>query len=373
MIKNFEKYLASGFLFGVVLMMSVVLFSCKSKDKAEAQKDDKVVADSIVEDSIVEDTSLKIANCDFMYFRGNKFCFFSIERMDSIVYEGETDEIVNYSFVPGTLGLYYTVCKDSMMVLKYIDFDSEEPTPKHIVNWDLSCNDCITETYGTYSALRVSDDGRYFGVNYDFSWDGYWFTKIKVYDNELHKFVTSQNTEKLYRYFESSSNDVEDEDDEEITYSSFYEAGADDDDEESEGSSYNYYYGSEGDGGVCLTDKLKFESTPEEFNFSGISPKGDSVVFGAVTGWGDFPHGPYCIASLDGKFQMILEGTDISVDDGPAMHWLDDGSLIYVANYTEDEEFELGLMLVPAEGDPTPSLILKISDFLPLPKINDKE
>ena len=240
MIKNFEKYLASGFLFGVVLMMSVVLFSCKSKDKSEAQKDDKVVADSIVEDSIVEDTSLKIANCDFMYFRGNKVCFFSIERMDSIVYEGETDEIVNYSFVPGTLGLYYTVCKDSSLVLKYIDFGSEDPTPKHIVNWGLTCADCITETYGTYSSLSMSDDGRYFGVNYDFSWDGYWFTKIKVYDNELHKFVTSQNNEKLYSYFESSSNDEEDEDDEEITYSSFYEAGADDDDEESEGSSYNY-------------------------------------------------------------------------------------------------------------------------------------
>ena len=368
MIKNFEKYLASGFLFGVVLMMSVVLFSCKSKDKAEAQKDDKVVADNIVEDSIVEDTTLKIADCDFMYFRGNKFCFFSIERMDSIVYEGETDEIVNYSFVPGTLGLYYSVCKDSSMALKYIDFDSEDPTPKQIVNWDLSCNDCITETYGTYSALRVSDDGRYFGVNYDFSWDGYWFTKIKVYDNESHKFVTSQNTEKLYSYFESSSSDEEDEDDEVITYSSFYEAGADDDDEESEGSSYNYYYGSEGDGGVCLTDKMKFESTPEEFNFSGISPKGDRVVFGAVTGWGDFPHGPYCIASLDGKYQMVLDGTDLSYDEGPSMAWLDDGTFLYIANFMDDvEDFKPAIMAIYPDST-KPVELFKVSEFVMLPK-----
>ncbi|MBO7481417.1 MAG: hypothetical protein J6T63_04820 [Bacteroidales bacterium] len=368
MVKSFEKYLASGLLFGAVLMMSVVSFSCKSNDKAETQKDDKVVADSIAEDSIVEDTSLKIADCDFMYFRGNKFCFFSIERMDSIVYEGETDEIVNYSFVPGTLGLYYSVCKDSSMVLKYINFDSDEPTPKHIVNWDLSCNDCITETYGTYSALRLSSNGRYAGVNYDFSWDGYWFTKIKVYDLEANKFVKAKNEESLYDYFNEPSSEEEDEDDEVITYSSFYEAGADDDEEENEESSYNYYYRSEGKGGVCLTNKMKFESTPEEFNFSGISPKGDRVVFGAVTGWGDFPHGPFCIASLDGKYQMILDGTDLSYDEGPSMAWLDDGTFLYIANFMADvEDFEPTIMAIYPDST-KPVELFKVSEFVMLPK-----
>ncbi len=367
MSSDFGKWIA---ILALVLI-SVVLFSCSSKDKADAGKikEDRAVADSIVEDSIVEDTSLKIADCDFMYFRGNKFCFFSMERMDSIVYEGETDEIVNYSFVPGTLGLYYSVCKDSSMVLKFIDFDSEEPTPKHIVNWDLSCNDCITETYGTYSALSMSDDGRYFGVNYDFSWDGYWFTKIKVYDNELHKFVTSQNIEKLYSYFESSSNEDEDDDDNEvISYSSFYEAGADDAEGESEGSSYNYYYGSEGNGGVCLTDKMKFESTPEEFEFSGISPKGDRVVFGAILGWGDFPHGPFCVASLDGKTQVVLEGTDLSYDEGPSMAWLEDGTFLYIANFMADvENFEPAIMAISPDSI-KPVELFKVSKFIMLPK-----
>lgn len=368
MIKGFEKYLVSGLLFGAVLMMSAVSFSCKSKDKAETPKEDKVVADSIVEDSIVEDTSLRIADCDFMYFRGNKFCFFSIERMDSIVYEGETDEIVNYSFVPGTLGLYYSVCKDSSMVLKYIDFDSEEPTPKQIVNWDLSCNDCITETYGVYSSLFLSNDGRYAGVNYDFSWDSYWFREIKVYDLKENKFVGAENKESLYDYFNAPYVDEDDDDDNEvISYSSFYEAAADDDDEESERSSYNYYYGSEDEAGVCLTDKLKFESTPEEFEFEGISPKGDRVVFGAVLGWGDFPHGPLCIASLDGKTQIILEGTDLSYDEGPSMAWLDDGTFLYVRNFMDVENFVPAIMAIPPDSK-KPVEIVKTPVFVMLPK-----
>lgn len=372
MIKNFEKYLASGLLFSAVLMMSVVSFSCKSNNNAKEATNKEVENDTIAEvDSIAADTLPIFADYDFMYFRGSKICFFSVENMDSLVYEGETDEIVNYEFLPGTFKLYYSVCKDSTMVLKYIDFASENPEPQEIVSWGLACNDCITETYGTYSGLRISDDGRYFGVNYDFSWDGYWFTKIKVYDNELHKFVTSQSIEKLYRYFESSSNDEEDDeedDDEVISYSSFYEAGADDDEGESEGSSYNYYYGSEGNGGVCLTDKMKFESTPEEFEFSGISPNGDRVVFGAILGWGDFPHGPYCIASLDGKFQMILDGTDLSYDEGPSMAWLEDGTFLYVVNFMEGvEDFVPAIMAILPDST-KPVELFKVSEFVMLPK-----
>ena len=367
MIKNWEKYLASSIMLVAVTAMSIVAFSCKSNDKKESQttKEDKVVADSIAEDSIVEDTTLKIADCDFMYFRGNKFCFFSIERMDSIVYEGETDEIVNYSFEPGSLGLYYSVCKDSSMVLKYIDFDSEEPTPKHIVNWDLSCNDCITETYGTYSSLSVSDDGRYFGVNYDFSWDGYWFTKIKVYDNELHKFVTSQNNEKLYSYFEHSYDEENDDDESTISFS---EDNSYDSDDEDLPQSHNYYCEQKGKKKVCLTDKLKFEETPEEYYAGIVSPKGDRVVFGAVTGWGDFPHGPYCIASLDGKYQMILDGTDLSYDEGPSMAWLDDGTFLYIANFMPDvENFKPTIMAIFPDSTKAVELF-NVSEFVMLPK-----
>ena len=365
MIKNFEKYLVSALLFGAVLMMSAVSFSCKSKDKAETPNEDKVVADSIVEDSIVEDTSLKIADCDFMYFRGNKFCFFSMERMDSVVYEGETDEIVNYSFVPGTLGLYYSVCKDSSMVLKFIDFDSEEPMPKHIVNWDLTCADCITETYGTYSGLYMGKDNRYIGVSHDFSWDSYGFRKTKVYDLKTAKFVEREDSYKLLQ----DDSDYEEEDDDNVNVIRFSEDEYDyDSDDEDLPQSHNYYCEQKGKGKVCLTDKLKFEETPEEYYAGMVSPKGDRVVFGAVTGWGDFPHGPYCIASLDGKYQMILDGTDISYEEGPSMAWLDDGTFLYIANFMADvENFEPAIMAISPDST-KPVELFKVSEFVMLPK-----
>lgn len=366
MSSNFGKC----FIISALVLMSCMVLSCKSKsdnsDKNTAKSEN--VNDTIADiDSIAADTLPNFAEYDFMYFRGSKICFFSVENLDSAVYEGETDEIVNYEFKPGTLMLYYSVCKDSTMVLKCIDFASENPEPQEIVSWGLACNDCITETYGTYSALRLSSDGRYAGVNYDFSWDGYWFTKIKVYDLKENKFVKSKNEESLYDYFNAPSVDEEEDDKVEVSYNSFYEAGSDDDDE-SEGSSYNYYYGSKENGGVCLTDKMKFESTPEEFNFSGISPKGDRVVFGAVTGWGDFPHGPFCIASLDGKVQVVLDGTDLSYDDGPSMGWLDDGTFLYVCNFMENvEHFVPAIMAFPADGK-KPVELVKATEFMMVPK-----
>ena len=99
-----------------------------------------------------------------------------------------------------------------------------------------------------------------------------------------------------------------------------------------------------------------------------VSPKGDRVVFGAVTGWGDFPHGPYCIASLDGKYQMILEGTDISYEEGPSMAWLDDGTFLYIANFMADvENFEPAIMAISPDST-EPVELFKVSEFVMLPK-----
>ena len=371
MVKNLERCIAGGVSVLALVLMSCLVFSCKSssdnKEKEEAEQTELTVDNEVV-DSIATDSLSNFADYDFVYFRGSNIYFYSVANMDSAVYEKETYEIVNYTFKPGTLMLYYSVCMDSMMELKCINFASENPEPQKIVSWGLTCKDCITETYGTYSSLSLSDDGRYIGVNHDFSWDGYGFREIKVYDLEINKFVKSNDKENMYDYFNTPYVDEEEDVNEEITYNSFFEAGSDDDDDESEESSYNYYYGSKEKGGVCLSDRMKFESMPEEFELHGISPKGDRVVFGAVLGWGDFPHGPYCIASLDGKLQAILDGTDLSYNDGPSMGWLDNGTLLYVANFMADvEDFVPTVMAFPADGK-KPVELVKATEFIMLPK-----
>ena len=131
MNSSFEKCLVGSAL----LLMSFVVFSCNSKSD---NKDNNTVNKEVVNDTIAEadslaDTLPNFADYDFVYFRGSKICFFSVANMDSVVYEGENDEIVNYEFKPGTLMLYYSVCKDSMMELKCIILRS-----RHMMIWVLT-------------------------------------------------------------------------------------------------------------------------------------------------------------------------------------------------------------------------------------------
>ena len=317
-------------------------------------------------DVYATDASPKYSDSDFMYFRGSKIYFYSVANKKTVVYEEEKDEIVNYEFKPGTLTLFYSVCKDSMMVLKCIDFASNNPTPKHIVDWKLNCNDCITETYGTYSELYISQDGRYIGVQHDFSWDGYSFVRIKVYDVDSEKFVEADEPYKLFDYFIYEYQSDEEETDSENT---FYEAGSRNGGEDGKDSKLNFYYGSEEKGGVCLTDKLRLSEPAEEFYVSEFSPKGDRVVIAAVLGWGDFPHGPLCIASLDGKMQAVLKGTDLSFDGGPSAGWLDDGTFLYVSNYEEGKSnYVKKVMMFPAKGK-KPVKLVDAPSFIIMPKL----
>jgi len=350
MIKNFEKYLAGALLLAVVLLMPNVSFSYNDKDANRNTGG----SDS--------DKSLNIKDCDFMYVRGSTLYFYSVKEMDFITYEGEKDEIVNYVFMPNTLQLYYSVCKDSMMVLKYIDFASAEPKPKHVVNWDLTCNDCITETYGTYSGLYWGNGNRYISVWHEFSWDSYGFSNVKVFDLQTSKFIEDESK------YELAYSDYEPEDGSEDFSEKFYQETDYPDTDEGK-ITYKFVSKNEADKIVCLSDKLKFESDPEEYYLVSVSPKGDRVVYAAVTGWGDYPHGPYCVASADGKMQIKLKGTDISVDGGPSMCWLDDGSLIYVANWPDSKKSASGIMLLPATGKCKPVSLVNVGDFVPVPKI----
>ena len=346
MIKNLEKYLAGALLLAVALLMPNVSFSYKYKDANRKT------------DGSDSNKSLDIKDCDFMYVRGSTLYFYSVKNMDYVAYEGEKDEIVNCVFLPNTLKLYYSVCRDSVMLLRCIDFASSEPKPRHVVNWGLTCNDCITETYGTYSGLYLGNGNRYISIWHGFSWDSYDFTNVKVFDMQTTKFIEDESK------YELTYSDYEQED----IFDRFYQ---DTEYPDTDKGKITYKFVSKNEAGeiVCLSDKLKFESDPEEYYLVSVSPTGDRVVFAAVTGWGDYPHGPYCVASTDGKMQIILKGTDISVDDGPTVHWLDDGSLVYVANWPEGKRSASGVMLLPATGKRKPVSLVNVGAFIPLPKI----
>ena len=86
---------------------------------------------------------------------------------------------------------------------------------------------------------------------------------------------------------------------------------------------------------VCLTDKIDFNAylsdpsyaSEREFEYLSSSPDNLKVLYMAILEWGDYPHGPLCVSSIDGTYQVALEDTDCS--DYKAQ-WLADGSLVYV-------------------------------------------
>lgn len=65
----------------------------------------------------------------------------------------------------------------------------------------------------------------------------------------------------------------------------------------------------------CLTDKLDLETQKEkggnwvktEFTSFMLSLDKTKILFGALVGWGDLPHGPYSIVNADGSKQMMLK------------------------------------------------------------------
>lgn len=302
-----------------------------------------------------EAPEINISGYDFMYVSGDSFVFYKIDKHEKLAFKVEKTDIFNYAIKSDKHSAYYSVCENDKLILKYIDFNAKKPAPKVIAEWGVKCEDAITQTYDTNSDLLVSKDERYVGIEHDFSWDGYWFTKVKIYDTKEGKFVdTSNEGEECYRceYFR----DDESYGDEENSIYSKFENSTNE-----ESIEYSFYYLPNEDTGICLNDKLNLEDAGECYLHS-VSPKNDRVVFSVVTGAGDFEHGPFCMSSLDGKHQIVLQSTDMSVGSGIHGTWLPDGSFLYNTNFDEAAGFKPAIMYVPA-GSWTPVRLVDGSEF----------
>ena len=303
---------------------------------------------------------VNISGYDFMYVSGNSFVFYKISKREKLAFKIEKSEIFNYAIKSDKHSAFYTVCENGKLILKTVDFSAKKPAPQVITEWGLKCEEAITETYGTNSDLLVSKDQRYLGIEYEFSWDGYGFTKIKIYDTKEGKFIdTSDEGDGCFRCEYFMDNDESEGEEEETTiYSKFQNSMGEEDDH------FSYFYKPDDNTSICLNDKLNLEGAGECY-FHSLSPKQDRVVFSVVTGEGDFEHGPFCISSLDGKRQIVLQSTDMSVGSGIHGTWLSDGSFLYTTNFDEDENFKPAIMYIPA-GSWTPVKLIDGSEFTAL-------
>lgn len=282
-------------------------------------------------------------------------------------FKAETDSVINAVFGPDNK-LYYTVAKSNNLTLKCIDLNEEKPEPKICAGWNLKLGHCQEYYSGDVSELFLIDQGRKVAIlcgedeeeNYGFlhaatydiasgklgmlSDDEFFDTEfyvnkiddkgpyemLMVYYNFVWDYFGFKDA-KLYHIYSHQVTDyhwVEDNDIwEDKMYYDDYSPYA------FSSESEQFYYDNFGEH-VCLSDQLDpkaLVSDPDyaiglEYYEGSVSPKGDMVLFMAPIEAGDFEHGPYCVASLDGKFQTMFPETDFCQNEAV---WLSDGSLVF--------------------------------------------
>lgn len=216
---------------------------------------------------------------------------YNIDQDDMIPFHlDEPDEIFNFTFGPDGQTLYYTVVRDGILWLRKATFSDEGGKIEDLINMNIPKEKCIAETYLHKSTLKYKDGMLL--MKSDFSWEVYDFSTVNVYSIADNTLSIADD----YAIFEDDPLPIEDQ-------------------FRTEGGQLFYR---QNDQEYCLTDKLGLKpddyeySTIDEIEYTDISlsPDGSKVAFVAITSFGDLPHGPLCIADINGDNQQIL------IDDG---------------------------------------------------------
>ena len=189
-----------------------------------------------------------IAEYDMVMLDNGQINFYNTTTSVMTPLEAEKDSVVNACFEPDVL--YYCVAKDNHILLRCIDLTQPNPQPKQLADWGVPYDQCVTETYGDVSPLECYRYRNTLGLYYNFSWDGYWFNKQKLYDIE-----TGEIADWTWEWEEAGVSDYDEA--EEQTEENYKYISTPDEFREYMTQMDGQYYFADGDP-VCLTDKMDF-------------------------------------------------------------------------------------------------------------------
>lgn len=283
---------------------------------------------------------------DLAVLENGRICFYKAETGDTLRYAAETDSVVSAVFANGDL--YYTVAVDGKMSLKCLRLAEADPKPIQLADLNLSLQDVIVnEAFPVDNMFANADESAVVvqsGMVYMFNE----YSDVTIYD-----IATGQLRKEKVLSFDPETGVSEDiEIDLETkpvpVLGSMFE-------DDTHGSLY--YNG--GNEKVCISDKIDYAETfgvePKELDGEEyysepltMSPDGQKVLFQTVLPWGDFGMGAYCVANLDGKYQVNLH-SDIFYK---TPEWLKDGSLVYIQDVknSQNDDTATVLMLMLPDG-----------------------
>lgn len=258
-----------------------------------------------------------------------KVIFYDSEHNTLIPFVAEEDFVVN-----GVFGdydaFYYTVAIGDELYLKRVYLGYFRSSPDMLTDWNLKLSDC----YGAEDDLAAPM----------FSYSNVSLIRMdyELYE-EFGEFINN-------RYYNYDTRTMTDEWPDDINLGDGFDdwetqfmndqdlfEQIDDTQAEEEDKSYYYYIPDPAkDTRICISCNIDFDSykTSEysyepQFEFLGIGPNRDCVVYAAPVDWGHVGHGPLCYATLDGKVQMAFDNTDVT---DVCYGWLSDGRLAYSDN-----------------------------------------
>lgn len=261
-----------------------------------------------------------LENCDVATFDNGRVTFYNSTTGQFVPFVAEQDSVINGAF-DDMDGFFYTVKIGDSLYLKEVYLYNYSIYPIMLAAWNLSIDDCVSQTYGKAADLFCLTEQDRVGLFYAFSWDSYDFSKVAYYD-----FV---NQEIIKEWIGDEGDvDVDADAEEGVEAPTVVEEKP-----HFVITDNGLCYEEEGRL-ICLCDQINFKdycSDPDyfsdpEFQSISIDPTNRFAVYYSYIEWGDLGHGPLCIASLDGTMQRALKDTD-SAD--VTCGWLSDGSLLY--------------------------------------------
>lgn len=317
---------------------------CGACTRQSHQQTSKTEAEVSSEDPNSKRGVVSFKGAELAYIQNGTLYFYDLKTDEPKAFDLEEEPVFNCVFHPQEDAIYYTVERERVLWLKKADLSKEEPEVVTLVNFNVKGAVCFSETEQERSALLFTDKNQIV-LPHDFSWDTYNYRSMSVYALGEKKLKEKAFDYNLFYVNKKSLEECS-------------ELKKDGDD--------LLYLG--GASPVNLTDALDFSKWKvdsefaEERDFIHIqfSPEGGKVLFGVFLEFGDLPHGPYCVANLDGTHQRILIEDGISSPISPV--WVGDRLVFHLSHYDEEKEMTLISLYETNKTDNSPKLIVKDVD-----------
>lgn len=224
------------------------------------------------------------------YVKDGKLYFFNPDSDAKMEFTEEKNSVFNCVYSDRDAMLYYTVSLNGKLMIKQVDLSIKPAQPKLLFDLNKPTSEFFSETYGNKAKLYFVKNNLL--LESDFDWEMYYFSNYIDYSIANKKVSICDDYYAKYKEYEKKYCEVNE-------------------------SAYKPVFRK-----ALKLDLSKYKE-PSEPNykayceFMNMSPDCKKVAFGIITFFGDLPHGPFCVANIDGTNLQLLDDTDIGSDSKP--------------------------------------------------------